>query len=266
MQSKCQFCAFGATLAAGATAHMTSRRRFIAESLVALGSLSSRWPDVASASVRIGTYVPLEAGDLEAGLTFGASESERSASLFGWSVHRVRVASSDWTADPLPFDALIVGGRTQALPAGVPVLRVACDAEPEGPNVFTIAPCDATSAAGDDRTHRIVAWHDSLERFGAEQLNDRYRGATGRAMTSESWIGWFAMKLLTESALRAKSSEPRNLLAFLNSSAATFDGHKGASLRFDGRRHLQQPLYLLARSNTGDWTVQREIAAAPASP
>jgi len=103
----------------------------------------------------------------------------------------------------------------------------------------------------------------ALERFGAAQLNDRYRAATGHPMSGDVWLGWFAMKVLAESALRSRSVAAADLVGYL--ARGSFDGHKGSPLTFDSRRRLQQPLYELERASAGGaWSVRREIDPASA--
>jgi ABC transporter substrate binding protein (PQQ-dependent alcohol dehydrogenase system) len=96
---------------------------------------------------------------------------------------------------------------------------------------------------------RAAAWDARLERFGAAQLNQRYRtrfGAEmGAEMGAEGWAGWFAVKLLWESSLRARSVSAAVLLRFVDGPAAQWDGHKGRPLSFRPWDHqLRQPLYV----------------------
>jgi len=102
----------------------------------------------------------------------------------------------------------------------------------------------------------IELWHGSLFRFGATQLNERYLRAHGTPMTSASWMGWMAVKIAWESAMRTDGSAAATT-RYMASTDAHFDGHKGRALRFDdATRWLVQPLYVVH----GD-SVIREIAA-----
>jgi hypothetical protein len=90
-----------------------------------------------------------------------------------------------------------------------------------------------------------VLWHASLGRFGARELNDRYRAFARGGMNGDAWAGWLGVKLLAEAALRAGSTEPRSLIAYLRT--AEFDGHKGWPLSFRSADHaLRQPLYIVS--------------------
>jgi ABC-type branched-subunit amino acid transport system substrate-binding protein len=91
---------------------------------------------------------------------------------------------------------------------------------------------------------QVVDWHPDLERFGAEQLNDRFRRRFGQAMDEPAWRGWIAVRIATELALRIPPGASTGLLDLLPHAA--FDGHKGAQLRFDPQDHyLVQPVYLV---------------------
>jgi hypothetical protein len=84
-------------------------------------------------------------------------------------------------------------------------------------------------------------WGPDLERFGAGELNERFRGQTGRPMTADAWCGWVAMKAIAEAALHARSTAPADVADALR--VLRFDGHKGEPLYFDDRLRLVQPVY-----------------------
>jgi ABC-type branched-subunit amino acid transport system substrate-binding protein len=97
-----------------------------------------------------------------------------------------------------------------------------------------------------DRPDSVVLWESALERYGASQINDRYRAKYGSGMDGSAWAGWAAVKIASEAALRAHSSEPAKLLAYLEAPATQFDGHKGWPLSFRAGDHqLRQPLYVM---------------------
>jgi hypothetical protein len=102
------------------------------------------------------------------------------------------------------------------------------------------------------KTDSIVLWSSLLERFGASQINDRYREKYETGMDGGAWAGWAAVKFGAEAALRAHSAAPRQLLSYLESPATQFDGHKGWPLTFRFSDHqLRQPLYAVLASATG---------------
>jgi len=203
--------------------------------------------------LRIGT-VGAMSPETRGGLDFGLSESARSAALLGW---RTSVVDMD-SAGASNVSAAIAGRTMRALPRDLPVVGVTCDAPGQA---LVIAPCDVpVPAAAPGEELQVSAWHHTLERYGAAQLNDRFHSATHAHMTGDAWVGWFAAKVLTESALRVGSVDPAALMSYLRDPATMFDGHKGVGLRFDARGRLRQPLYLLKRrSGSAEWELDREI-------
>jgi hypothetical protein len=102
------------------------------------------------------------------------------------------------------------------------------------------------------RTDSIVLWSSVLERFGASQINDRYRDKYASGMDGDAWAGWAAVKFGAEAALRARSASAGQLLAYLESPATQFDGHKGWPLTFRLSDHqLRQPLYMVSAPSDG---------------
>jgi len=100
-----------------------------------------------------------------------------------------------------------------------------------------------------DGKDSVVLWGSTLERYGAVQINDRYRAKYAMGMDGAAWAGWAAIKIASEAALRARSSEPARMLAFLENPGTTFDGHKGWPLSFRIVDHqLRQPMYVISRS------------------
>jgi hypothetical protein len=219
-------------------------------------------------TLRIGLVLPDSAartGEMRSaarGVRMGVEEAARSAALFGRTV--VLIEGDD-------ADRLVTDGRVQALlggfaeaecralrdvaeARGVIWLDLGCDADAlRGrecrPMSFHLAPSAAmrTDAAAQAAVAggRVEAWDARLERFGADQLNQRFRARFGEGMDSRGWVGWFAVKLLWESTLRARSAAPGALLRWLESDAAQFDGHKGRPLSFRTWDHqLRQPLYV----------------------
>jgi ABC-type branched-subunit amino acid transport system substrate-binding protein len=112
----------------------------------------------------------------------------------------------------------------------------------------------------------VVLWDSRLERFGAIQLNDRYRTASHSAMNGGAWAGWAAIKIAAEAALRAQSTDPSRIRAYLEAPTTKFDGHKGWPLSFRPLDHqLRQPLYIVARAKQTrpiDVPELRDLAAA----
>jgi len=114
----------------------------------------------------------------------------------------------------------------------------------------------ATTQARGPAGAMVEMWHPELERFGAAQLNDRFRLRFGEGMDGAAWAAWVAVKIAWEASLR--QTPPAGL-----ADSGGIDGHKGWPLFFGERDHrLRQPLYLLAGAGTGT----RIVAELPLRP
>jgi hypothetical protein len=231
-----------------------------------------------------------------AGIALGHEEAAKSASLFGATldlemrsvgspadaVAAATSLGSAWHASALVLalgdtDTCAAVGEA-AGDVGVSVLNALCTSDAlrgERCNgaLFHVIPSDAmrqdalavakvgvshggAGAQAQATSRRAVAWHASLEKFGAEQLNQRFRARARAEMDDAAWAGWLALKILLESALRAPEVDGPKLRVYLERPDARFDGHKGVPLSFRPWDHqLRQPLYVVA----GD-----TIAEAPA--
>lgn len=109
-------------------------------------------------------------------------------------------------------------------------------------------------------------WYHERKPFGAGSLSARFQERFGRPMDPLGWAGWLAVKVLWEASLRAGTTEPAGLVAFLEGPRAEFDGHKGVPLGFRPWDHqLRQPLYLLrARTEIpARWDMFDVVAEVP---
>lgn len=233
-------------------------------------------PDAARAqppprdTLRIGLVLPDSAArtpemrSTARGARLGIEEAARSAALFGRAVMLVEGTDAARLAETGRVQALLGGFAAEecaelagtAELRGVLYLDLGCDADALrgarcSPAAFHVAPsvamrADAVAQAG-VAGGRAEAWDARLERYGAGELNERFRARFGEGMDSQGWAGWFGVKVLWESSLRARSTEPGALRRWLTSDAAQFDGHKGRPLSFRRRdRQLRQPLYVSA--------------------
>ena len=110
------------------------------------------------------------------------------------------------------------------------------------------------------RGDSAVLWSASLEKYGASQINERFRSRYNLPMDGSAWAGWIAVKIAAEAALRAQSTRPVALVAYLEASSTSFDGHKGWPLSFRASDHqLRQPLYVAVRSTERPSPGFREI-------
>jgi ABC-type branched-subunit amino acid transport system substrate-binding protein len=216
------------------------------------------------------------------GIRLGASEAKQTAQLFGDAVEIYEASGDGRARGALPAAAFLSSARKVQILIGIraadaenlsrfaedhdllflniaarnAALRSACRR-----NSFHVEATDVMYATGrrlyahDMNAHStpslgqadtVVLWDQGLERFGASQLNDRYRVAVGSGMDGSAWAGWAAVKIAAESALRARSTEPARLRAYLEAPTTQFDGHKGWPLSFRPLDHqLRQPLYMV---------------------
>lgn len=260
------------------TANDLDRRSFVraAGALLMAGSdfrfaLRSRVQD----ALRI-CFVPgPESASAARGVTLGVAEAARTGELVGRRIELMTVDSVESAAGlhGVARPAALVGGfddaQCEALVqlahrTGVLVMNVGCRADHWRSaacerNVFHVEAsdgmyADALAARGENGEVPASAalWHPSLERFGAAQLNDRFRARFAREMDGAAWAGWMAVKVLWEAALRTRTTDSERLRLYLESDRTQFDGHKGWPLSFRQSNHqLRQPLYLLGGATNG---------------
>lgn len=174
------------------------------------------------------------------GARLGAEESGRTAELLG-----ARLELVDGTDGVLAVVGDLVDGNQ-----AIPFLNVRSTEErvPSRPNVFHVASSAPERREALERWQgpkpegvrpenmRVLDWHPSLSRFGAEQLNQRFESRFGALMDERAWAAWLAVMIAAEAALRSTTLE-----------RLRFDGHKGARLSFRSEDHtLRQPLYIVA--------------------
>jgi ABC-type branched-subunit amino acid transport system substrate-binding protein len=228
-------------------------------------------PRLSAEPLRIGLVAA--GASVTRGVTLGVEEAARTGTLFGRSIELVT-----GTAESLAGRrglAALVGGSGEA-----PARAASAVAERAGVLFLNAGtPADALRGCGRNTFHveasaamyaaagaRAVLWHPSLERFGAAQLNDRFRARFGGAMDGPAWAGWMAVKVLWEASLRARSTQPAALRAYLARGDTRFDGHKGWPLSFRAwDRQLRQPLYRLDAAGKVAGEVPARGAAGGAS-
>ncbi len=236
-----------------------------------------------------------DANAVAQGLTLGADESMRTASLFGLRVEVVeRRVHAPEDAARVAHEILSRGAPVLVVGLGADRCRsidaiaaerrglvIAVDCASDVPasdgcaaSLASVSPAAATirrarsayarrSPRADESHARIALWHHSLRRFGAAQLNERFRRRFERGMSSPAWAGWAAMKIVTEAALRSGSTDARGIATYLMSRAARFDGHKGEPIVVDPRTgELRQPLYVLAEAADRREGVAAELSIA----
>lgn len=254
------------------------RRTFVGRAAALVLTLAGSRASAASAAppataLRVAAILP-EGDTALAGVRLGAHEVERAASLFGttFELHQAHASGPSATAraaedviarhavhvliggaDAAAADALADVARDRQIlffNVGTPAdaIRRLCH-----PMMFHLQPSAAViacaRAAVDDvpPDAQAVVWHPSLFRYGAAQINERFRDASGTGMDGRAWAGWMAVRIAFDAAQRAGSTSPAALAEHLASPRAIFDGHKGMQLSFHPDTHeLRQPLYVTA--------------------
>jgi hypothetical protein len=146
-------------------------------------------------TIRIAFEVPRSSVSLRRGIDFGLAEAQRAAAVLGLTIES-GVAPVTIRG---PVVTIVSQGRT-----------------------FRVSPTDASRAA----------WLPTLKEFGADELNDRFLREMKHPMDEDAWLGWAAVRIVTEAALRNRDI-----------ALTRIDGHKGVSLYFDADGNLVQPLY-----------------------
>jgi len=93
----------------------------------------------------------------------------------------------------------------------------------------------------------VQGWHKDFRKFAASQLNSRFTKASGVIMDDDSWAGWAAVKLLSDTVARTQSMDADVMLNYLKNDIA-FDGQKGAGATFRDTGQLRQ-LVLIIENN-----------------
>lgn len=98
-------------------------------------------------------------------------------------------------------------------------------------------------------TQGLVAtsWHWTHERWGAVQLQNRFRDTFGRHMAALDYQVWAAVRVIGEAATRTGSGDPATVRDYVHSPEFELQAFKGQKLTFrswDGQ--LRQPILLAA--------------------
>jgi hypothetical protein len=247
------------------------RRHFLAALLAPLGALLAGGPALygrqhSGRAARVAVLLDAdgtETGPLRLGVQLGAEEAQHTASLLRRSLEYIDVASADMLRSR-PADIVIAAVDDAMLPqlaAHGLVLNVGSDADALrgelcSPAIFHVVASrrmrtDALAAwnrsGGDAADARAVEWHPALNRFGAEQLNDRCMDRFGVPMHAGAWVGWMAAKIAAETSFRAGLGDHTVLRTYLRAERTRFDGHKGRPLSFRAwDQQLRQPLYVVS--------------------
>jgi hypothetical protein len=228
-------------------------RRHIRDVFVLAPSWIGLFPRVSGRTFRFAVHPSVDA-DARRGIELAIGDAKEKARLLGASVEL-----NAGNAETAGLAGVVVGCDGTALRSNIPAICVSADPHRAGSSLFAIAPSAEvrratlalwltkhaqTSTASDEL--ELVEWDESLTAYGAADLNERFGRLHHRPMTPGAWRGYFAVKALTETAMRRATASDR-CRALLE---AEFDGHKGARLVFDrATRVLRHPLYVVRRGS-----------------
>jgi len=92
-----------------------------------------------------------------------------------------------------------------------------------------------------------TSWHRAHERWGAAQLQSRFRKMTGRLMTALDYGVWAPIRAIGEAATRSKSTDFDKISAYIKGPDFELAGFKGQKLTFRAwNGQLRQPVLLAA--------------------
>jgi ABC-type branched-subunit amino acid transport system substrate-binding protein len=254
------------------------RRSFVRSAFVSACGLAlvPRVPDgLAKSPVVIGSLLPAgpfspQTRWLARGYQLGSDEAMRASALFAQPLQSLRITYSSAAnmrtqvtrMKSLGAHVVIGGGSDDdcrsageaCAAAEIVYLNPVCKSdalrrEACSPFVFHVEASNAmyASAQKSSGSQEILLWHPALTRYGASQLNDRYRARFGEAMTGAAWAAWFAFKVAWETGLRTSGAGAAAIARSLSQENTEFDGHKGAPLSFRIWDHqLRQPMYAVS--------------------
>lgn len=91
-----------------------------------------------------------------------------------------------------------------------------------------------------------VTWSPVIEQWGAAQLQNRFREQNGRAMQSQDYAAWAAVRTLGEAATRTDAADAATLRAYILSEDFELAGFKGRPLTYrNWNGQLRQPIAIV---------------------
>lgn len=91
-----------------------------------------------------------------------------------------------------------------------------------------------------------VIWHKSIEQWGAAQMQDRFQKYASRAMESEDFAAWLAVRTIVTSIMHTNTSDLKTNLAYIRSAEfeiAAYMGRKLSYRSYNGQ--LRMPISLV---------------------
>jgi len=98
-------------------------------------------------------------------------------------------------------------------------------------------------------TQGLVAtsWHRTHEQWGAVQMQNRFKKATGRFMEEKDYAAYLAVRAIGEASVRTKTNQLKPIKNYLLGDKFALQGYKGRPLSFRAwNGQLRQPILLAA--------------------
>ncbi|WP_245416189.1 hypothetical protein [Microvirga sp. 17 mud 1-3] len=90
-----------------------------------------------------------------------------------------------------------------------------------------------------------TGWSAVSEQWGATQLQSRFEKLSGRPMTTVDYAAWAGTRVIGEAAIRARSSDPATITAYLRSPDFILAGFKRQEQSFRTRDgQMRQPILI----------------------
>ena len=90
-----------------------------------------------------------------------------------------------------------------------------------------------------------TSWHPAMEQWGATQFQNRFKRLAGRTMRARDYDVWTAVRAVGEAATRKKSTNVKDLIAYMRAPEFEIAAFKGQKLTFRAwNGQLRQPILL----------------------
>ncbi len=106
------------------------------------------------------------------------------------------------------------------------------------------------------------SWHYSFVKFAARDLNKRFKKNHKVNMDDDSWAGWAAVKMTSDTVARTQITNSKEMLGYLKNKLS-FDGQKGSDMNFRVTGQLRQLMLLVENDKIVAEAPIRGVAKPP---
>lgn len=91
-----------------------------------------------------------------------------------------------------------------------------------------------------------LIWHKSIEQWGAAQMQDRFEKYASRAMESEDFAAWVAVRTIVTSIMHTNTSDVKTNIAYIRSNEFELAAYMGRQLSYRSYNgQLRMPIFLV---------------------